>query len=144
MAGSQSKLSDPDFVKLVAEAFSNGMARSEMAETFGVSKGTITTWRRDPRVRAQTLKLIEDRVIRITSKIDAIIGHRLQYAEDIETETLIKIRKEYLGGALRTASEGKGADAETINEAMNEIEADPERLKELTELLGRSAAKSSK
>lgn len=144
MAGNSSRLTDPDFVKLVAEGFSNGLSRAEMAEMFSVSKGTITTWRRDPRVRVQTLKLIEDRVVRITSKVDAIIGHRLQYADDIDTETLIKIRKEYLGGALRTASEGKGADAETINEAMNEIEADPERLKELTELLGRSAAKAAK
>lgn len=140
--GRPSKLSDPEFVKLVAESFANGLSRSEMAELFNMSKGTITTWRRDPRVRAQTLKLIEDRVVRITSKVDAVIASRLEYADDIETETLIKIRKEYLGGALRTASEGKGADAETINEAMNEIEADPERLKELTELLGKSAKKA--
>jgi hypothetical protein len=140
--GRPSKLADPEFLKLICEAFAAGCSRGEMAKEFSVAKSTLTVWRRDPRVRALTLKLIEDRVVRITSKIDSEISARLQFPDEIETETLIKIRKEYLGGALRIAAEGKVADSETVNEAMMEIESNPERLAELTELLSNSTKKS--
>jgi hypothetical protein len=54
---------------------------------------------------------------------------------------LLKIRKEYLGGVLRLQAEGGKPDAETINEAMNQLEDDPEFATELRELLERQPQK---
>jgi transposase len=94
-------LSDPERVKLAAAMYVEGMTRAEMSEQLGVSEWTITQWRKDPRVRAQVTKLVEDRVQRIVGKTDHIIEGRLQNAAEMDTELLLRIRKEYLGGAFR-------------------------------------------
>lgn len=134
-------LSDPERVKLAAALFVEGASRKQMAEELGVSEWTITQWRKDPRVRAQVSKLVEDRVQRIVGKTDHIIEGRLQNAENMDTSLLLQIRKEYLGGAFRALHEGGKADDATINEAMGEVEGDPELVEGLRRLLQeRSAA----
>lgn len=130
-------LDDPEKVKLAAAMFMEGATRADMAGEFGVSEWTITQWRKDPRVRAQVTKLVEDRVMRIVGRTDHIIEGRLQYAEDMDTELLLKIRKEFLGGAFRALHEGGKVDEATIYEAMGEVEADPELLTGLRDLLKR-------
>jgi hypothetical protein len=137
--GRPSGLNDPERVKLAAAMFVEGATRAEMAAELGVSEWTITQWRKDPRVRAQVAKLVEDRVMRIVGKTDHIIEGRLQNAEDMDTELLLRIRKEFLGGAFRALHEGGKVDEETIYEAMGEVEADPELLTGLKELLTRRA-----
>jgi hypothetical protein len=99
-----------------------------MAAELGVSEWTITQWRKDPRVRAQVTKLVEDRVMRIVGRTDHIIEGRLQDAENMDTELLLRIRKEFLGGAFRALHEGGKADEATTYEAMDEVQADPELL----------------
>jgi predicted transcriptional regulator len=130
-------LNDPERVKLAAAMFVEGSTRADMAAELGVSEWTITQWRKDPRVRAQVTRLVEDRVQRIVGKTDHIIEGRLQNAEEMETELLLRIRKEFLGGAFRALHEGGQVDADTVHEAMDEVEADPELLAGLRELLNR-------
>lgn len=135
--GRPSGLSDPERVKYAAAMYVEGMTRAEMAENLGVSEWTITQWRKDPRVRAQVTKLVEDRVMRIVGRTDHIIEGRLQDAEHMDTELLLRIRKEFLGGAFRALHEGGKADEATIYEAMDEVQSDPDLLSGLRELLER-------
>ena len=130
-------LNDPERVKLAASMFMEGATREDMAAELGVSTWTITQWRKDPRVRAQVTKLVEDRVMRIVGRTDHIIEARLQNASDMDTDLLLRIRKEFLGGAFRALHEGGKADDATVYEAMNEVEADPELLAGLRALLER-------
>lgn len=133
--GRPNGLSDPERVKLAAALFMEGRTRAQMAAELGVSEWTITQWRKDPRIRAAVSKLVEDRVMRIVSKTDHIIEGRLQNAEDMDTDTLLKLRKEYLGGAFRVLHEGGKADDATVNEAMTSVEGDPQLVEGLRKLL---------
>jgi hypothetical protein len=127
-------LADPAFAKLVAEAFADGLSRKEMCEMFGVKDpDTITRWRRDPRVKGHALKLIEDRILQVTRKVDGVIAERLEHAADMTITELLAIRKEFLGGALRAQTER--ADEDTINEAQTWLEENPEAADQLETLL---------
>ena len=101
---------------------------------FGVKDvDTITAWRRDPRVKAHALKLVEDRVLRVTRRTDAVIEARLANADQMTIKELLDIRKEFLGGALRAQTEK--ADEQTVTEAMQAIEDNPNIVEELQKLL---------
>src|SRR4051812_4726806 len=99
--GRISKLANPEFSKAVAEAYINGCSREEMGEMFGVHKDTITDWTRDPRVQGHAARFAQERVNRITRRIDSEIEGRLLDAEEMETEVLLKIRKEFLSNSLK-------------------------------------------
>jgi hypothetical protein len=132
--GRPNPLNDPDFAKKVAEAFAAGTNRKEMCEMFGVKDpDTITRWRRDPRVKGHALKIIEDRVLQVTRKVDGIIADRLERANEMTITELLAIRKEFLGGALRAQTEK--ADDETINEASAWLENNPAAAEALDALL---------
>jgi hypothetical protein len=133
-AGRPNPLNDPEFAKQVAQAFVDGNSRKTMCEMFGVSdEGTITRWRRDPRVKSYALKLLEDRVLQVTRKVDGVIAARLENASDMTITELLAIRKEFLGGALRAQTEK--ADDETVNEAYDWLERNPEAADALETLL---------
>jgi hypothetical protein len=134
--GRPSYLSDPENVKNVAEAFSIGMSREDMCDTFGVSDpGTITRWRKDARVKAAVRKIVNDRILRISSKTDHVIEGRLAQATDMTIDELIKIRKEYGGSALARTD---ASDDAIINEAMEALEENPQLLDQLKEVLSRA------
>jgi len=127
-------LADPDFAKQVAELFAAGASRQDMCDALGVKdRDTITRWRRDPRVKGLVLKIIEDRILQVTRKVDGVIAERLEHAEEMTIQELIMIRKEFLGGALRAQTER--ADEETVAEAQDWIEKNPEAAEALEELL---------
>lgn len=128
-------MDDPDKLELFAQALSEGESTKELAKLFLISERTVRIYKKDPRVKAAALKYIEDRVIRVTRKVDAQIEQRLENPEELDTDTLLKIRKEFLGGVLRLQTQGGKADSDTINEAMDAIESNPEFAKELQELL---------
>jgi transposase-like protein len=129
-----SYLDQPEHVKAVGEAFANGLSRAQMCETFGVSDpDTITRWRRDPRVKAVALKAVEARVLEVTRKVDSSIAARLENPENMTVDELLKIRKEFLGGALRAQTEK--ADEDTIAEAQDWLEENPDAADELEKLL---------
>jgi hypothetical protein len=131
-------LSDPDYAKEVAEAFAAGSSRTEMAEMFNVTKDTITRWRRDPRVKGPALRIIEDRVLMVTRKVDGVIAARLEQASDMTIDELLKIRKEFLGGALRAQTEK--ADDATVSEAMEALEANPNLMADIEAMLSKPSS----
>lgn len=132
--GRPSRLKDPAFLKLVSECFAAGMSRKAIAEECDCDKETVSRWRKDPRVKAQVTRLIEDRAIQISRKIDAVIEGRLSQAENLKIQDLITIRKEY--GGSRVAS--KEIDDNMVNEAVNALEQNPMLAKELEDLVRRS------
>lgn len=118
-------LANPEFAKRVAEAFVAGSSRKEMCELFGVKDpDTITRWRRDPRVKAYAFKLVEDRVLQVTRKVDGRIAEILEHSDELTVFELLAIRKEFLGGALRAKTEA--IDEGTIGEAQDWIEKNPD------------------
>jgi transposase-like protein len=132
--GRPNPLADPEFAKKVGEAFASGASRADMCEMFGVKDpDTITRWRRDARVKAYALKLIEDRVLQVTRKVDGVIAERLEHASEMTVQELIMIRKEFLGGALRAQTEK--ADEATVAEAQNWLESNPDAADKLEALL---------
>lgn len=131
-----SKLADPEFAQLVAEAFASGASRKDIAEQFGVRcLETISIWRRDPRVKVPLTKIMEDRVLQITRKIDASIEARLGDVDKMTVKELLDIRKEYLGGTLRSRTEN--IDDDVIGEAMEALEDNPAIMDEIDQLLQR-------
>lgn len=127
-------LADPEFAKKVAEAFADGASRQDMCDLFGVrDKATITRWRRDPRVKVHALKIIEDRILQVTRKVDSVIAARLENAENMTVVELLAIRKEFLGGALRAQTEK--ADEETVGEAMKFLEENPGAMDKLDAIM---------
>lgn len=130
-----SKLANPEFAKAVAEAYINGLGREEMADIFGVHKDTITDWTRDPRVQGHAARMAQERVTRITRKIDKVIEGRLQESEDLDTELLLKIRKEFLDRSLKVDLSKANETAETINEAATLLESDPKLAEAFKELM---------
>lgn len=114
--------------------FAGGASRQDMCVAFGVRDPmTITRWRRDPRVKVHALKIIEDRVLQVTRKVDGVIAYRLENADKMTVTELLAIRKEFLGGALRAQTEN--VDGDTINEAQSWLEANPKAAEQLEALL---------
>jgi hypothetical protein len=134
-------LADPQFAKMVAEAFVAGESRQSMADLFGVKDlDTITRWRRDPRVQTIALKLTKDRVLQVTRKVDAKLAQILEDSDDLTVTELLAIRKEFLGGVLRDQTEQ--VDDQTLSETQDLIEANPNFVEEFQALV--DAAKAAK
>ena len=132
-AGRKHALSDPDFCQAFAEAVVAGMTRRELAEMFDKAESTISKWRKDPRVQLIVRKMIQDRVVEVTRRVDAVIATRLQNAEELTVKELLDIRKEFMGDKLR--SELEPVDSETINEAQNFFDQNPDAAEQLRALL---------
>lgn len=127
-------LADPDFAHDVAAAFVAGHTREEMCDLFGVSDPkTITRWRRDPRVQLPARRMLQDRILEITRKTDAIISQRLQNPEDLTTREILDIRKEFTGDKLRESMDP--VDEDTVNEAQNFFDSNPDAAEQLRALL---------
>ena len=138
MAGRPHALADPEYAKQVAELFAEGLSRTQMCEILKVKDpDTITRWRRDPRVKAHALKIIEDRVLQVTRKVDASIAARLENPDQLTIKDLLDIRKEFLGGALRMQTEK--ADDATVAEAQEALEANPDLIEKFEEFLAENS-----
>ncbi len=131
----QGRLSNPEFAKAVAEMYINGASRAEMADEFGVHRDTISIWTGDPRVQAHASRFAQERMLRITRKIDTEIESRLRDVDEMEPELLLKIRKEFLERGAKQAVSSLGQDTNVINDAISAMEENPdlaEALKKLT------------
>jgi hypothetical protein len=135
--GRPSRFDDPEYTRLVAHMFVIGMGRQEMADELGVSTWTITQWRRHPAIKAVAAKLIEDRILSVTRKVDAEIEGRLQNASALTTKELLEIRKEFLGGALRMQTEQ--VDEDTVDAAMKALEDNPNLMQDIAKALGQNS-----
>lgn len=118
-------LADPEYAQQVAELVAEGSTRKDVAEAFGVKDlDTITRWKRDIRVKSRVEKIIRDRAIEVSTKVDAQIQQRLQNPENLTTKDLLDIRKEFVGERARAKLDR--ADDETITQAAEALERDPE------------------
>jgi hypothetical protein len=139
--GSTGYLNNPQQLRWFAECVAIGLSAREIAPILAISKKSAERYRNDPRVKAEAMRLIDDRVVRVTSRTDAIIVHRLETeADDMSVETLLKVRKEFLQGPLRAAAQGTDPGADVINDAIESIENDPDFAAELQALLERQPA----
>lgn len=112
----------------------DGNSRAEICEALGVKdKNQVTHWRKDARVDSRVRKIINARVVQITSKVDSVLAGRLQHSDKLTIKELLDIRKEYLGGALREQTER--ADDSTLTAAMDALERDPDLLSKMQNLL---------
>lgn len=142
MAG-RSPIANPEFARAVAQSYVNGDSREEMAEIFGVHKDTISTWTRDPRVQAHTIKFATERVMRITRRIDSEIERRVEDLEEADIDTMLKIRKEYTERALKNlAQPGDNEQAKNVSDTIEALESDPEMARELQRLFGSGGSDS--
>lgn len=137
--GSPSALDDPEFVELFAKAVSEGLTITQLAELFSVARSTINLWKKDLRVKAAAMKIVEERVLSISRRVDREIEARLQEPKDITIDELLKIRKEFLGGALRLQTQGSKNDDRTVHESQTLLEENPEFATELQELLRKNS-----
>lgn len=133
-------LDDPEMVELFARAVSDGWTNKLLCSTFHISERSCQGYKKDPRVKHAAVKYTQERILLITRKTDTEIERRLNNADELDVADLIKLRKEYLGGAFRVQAEGR-ADDRTVNEAMNTLEGNPELAAELLKLLGGKAPK---
>jgi transcriptional regulator with XRE-family HTH domain len=139
--GPRGYLVDPTQLQLFAECIAAGLSAKEIVEMLHISTKSVARYRKDQRVIAACMKIIEARVVRITRRIDTEIERRLdEEAADIDTVTLLKMRREYLSSALRLQTQGNNPSAEVINEAAESIESNPGFADELKALLERQPA----
>lgn len=139
--GPRGYLDDPTQLQLFAECIAAGLSAKEIVELLHVSTKSVARYRKDQRVIAAAMKIIEARVVRITRRIDSEIERRLvEEVFDIDTDTLLRIRKEFLSGQLRAQVQVNDPSAETINDAIAQIEESPQFAAELQELLERQPA----
>lgn len=97
---------------LIAELYIDGQTNQDIADALGrgVHKDTITDYRRDPRVKKEIKRLSQEREALITRRVDRVIMKRLELAEEIDTETLLKIRKEMMPKRIEISGEQSTAD----------------------------------
>lgn len=136
-------LDDSDNVELFAVAVADGWTNKQLANHFHVGLRSCSTYRKDPRVKAAAFKYMQERTLLITRKTDSEIERRLEDAKEMDVIELLKIRKEFLGGAFRTQAEGGKADDRTVTEAMDELEGNPDLAAKLLDLLGGKAPKAA-
>lgn len=130
--GRISRLDNPTFAKLVADLYISGVSRPEMAAELGCHVDTITDWTKDARVQAHASRAAQERVHRIGRKIDAVIeGRLIEGADDMDTETLLKIRKEYLDRPLKIMLGEADKNPDTIVDAMSVLEDNPDLMRAL-------------
>ncbi len=135
-AGRISRLSDAAFAKQVAQAYADGTGRQEMADMFGCHEDTITSWVRDPRVQAHAQRFMQERVNRISRRLDTQIERRLEEIDDEDKfpmELILKMRKELLDRALKPEFGQSKNEAQLTSDAISQAEEDPEFARQLQE-----------
>jgi hypothetical protein len=124
----------PELQVIVAEHYVAGDSNEQIAHalnaadsSLNVHKDTILDYRRYPDVAVMIERLSKERIARLTRKIDSKLAARLDSDDEIDTETLLKIRKELLGGArkieISTPADGKKSATSKLWDA---ADADPE------------------
>lgn len=140
----RSKLHDPEFAKKVAELYLLGLTREQIAEELFIAypdylknppvPDTISEWTGDPRVQVHITAGSKARVNRITRRIDRELEGRItgEGIKQLDTETLLRIRKELLGKVP--------ADKENEDNALPDlwdiIDSNPEVGEALSKALG--------
>lgn len=118
----------------VAELWAEGYTNKALAEAIFAEfpeveavpvKSTIINWRKDDVVTNKINALMRERVGRIVRKLDAIISLKIENADELTVDEVIKIRKEFL--PERNAFTDEKQDAAAIDEDLfGLMESDPE------------------
>lgn len=88
-----------------------GASRATLANEFDTTERTISNWLRHPAVQAELAQKRAARVNRITRKVDAAIEAKLESAEKMDPELLLKIRKEYVPTQIEVGAPGSAEAA---------------------------------
>lgn len=125
---------EPQLAEVIAQLYIDGKTNQQIATAIGrgVHKDTITDYRRDARVKNIIKKLTDERIQRITRRIDSVLEARLEKTDKIETDTLLKIRKEMLPERVEISDGTSQADA--VEELWRAADKDPELARKLMEI----------
>ncbi len=127
-----SRIDDPGYAESVAELLAQGLTHQEVADGLGdgTHKDTIKRWVRNPKVQAHLSRLREERVNRITRRLDQIIEGRLSDKTalgEMDIKDLVALRRELLPPAAQRVVVSRGADeAEATMELMQVLARNPE------------------
>lgn len=130
---------EPELQEMVAKLFVEGKGNKEIAEALGrgVHPDTITDYKRHPAVQRIAMRMTRERHLQITSKIDTALAERLKHADKIDTETLLKIRKEILPDRIEIADKtNSGSIIEEMWDAANEDPQLAEKMQKALEAAG--------
>jgi hypothetical protein len=127
-----SRIDDPGYAEAVAELLATGATYKEVAAALedGTHHDTVRKWSRHPKVQAHLSRLREERVNRVTRKLDSVIEGRLSDPEalrSMDMKDLVALRRELLGPAAQRVVVSRGADeAEATMELMRVLSRNPE------------------
>lgn len=109
--------------KTFARLYADGQTREQIAQVFNVHLDTVTTWAHRADVQALISKYTEERANRVLRKVDKSIEGRLAQVDDMDVETLLKIRKEFVPDRSETTIRVDQAGA--IEDLVEQLTADP-------------------
>lgn len=92
---------------------------------------TISTWRKNPRVKRRVQEITREQAVKVARLIDKEIDRRMADPESIPTDVLIKLRKEFVGDNLRARMDE--ADDNTVGEMRDWAAENPDLAKALVE-----------
>jgi len=131
-----SRIDDPEFLEMVADAYVRGLSINQMSEHFGVHRSTIAHWRRDPRVKLAAKRLHDERVMAMTRRVDAEIQRRLvENVTEMDDETLIRLRKELLGGTTKIELSGQVDTKSAQGDLWGVLDANPQLVQQIGAML---------
>lgn len=102
----------PELVNALAELWASGLTRQEICDALeiDVHPDTISRWVKREDVKAAAARVIRDRATRVLRKVDQSIEARLENLDDMDMETLLKVRKEFSGERVEISVERSGGD----------------------------------
>lgn len=136
-----SQLDDEDTRESFARAYVSGASMRELAETYRISLPTCRSWVKDPRVQRLITDGMNERVNRLTRKIDSEIENRINgpHMRNMGLDDLLKIRKEILGPATQRVQVEQTTTVQGPDPTMalwGALDGDPEAMKALGRVLG--------
>jgi hypothetical protein len=132
-----SRLDDPGYAENVADLLASGLTNDKVAAALGdgTHPDTVKRWARHPKVQAHLSRLREERVNRVTRKIDSVIEGRLSdetALREMDMKDLVALRRELLGPAAQRVVVNRGVDeAEATADLMSALARNPELAKAL-------------
>lgn len=126
------RIDDPGYAEALAELASRGLSLRDIAGELndGTHYSTVGRWLRHPKVQAHLSRLREERVNRVTRKLDHEIEQRLddkKAVQSMDMKDLVALRRELLGPAAQRVVVSKGADeSAAAAELMGVLARNPE------------------
>ena len=136
--GRPSMLSNPAVLEAFCQAEAAAMTREQAIDYIFENTDvevrdlkTITAWRKDVRVKRRVADITRERAVRVARSVDTELERRMAKADEIPTDLLLKMRKEFVGDNLR--SQMDEADERTVGEARDWVAENPDKAKALVE-----------